>query len=57
MKKVIRTKLLEKYKPCKTCKKVLVKRVYVGFNFEPVCAECRSELRHKEQKVYKMYEV
>jgi len=57
MKKVIGTKLLEKYKPCEMCKKVLVKRVYNGFIFKPVCCECRAELRQKEQKIYKMYEV
>jgi len=57
MKKVITTKLLEKYKPCQICKKVLVKRVYVGFNFKPVCCECRAELGQKEQKIYKIYEV
>ncbi|MCC7575108.1 hypothetical protein KO361_05960 [Candidatus Woesearchaeota archaeon] len=50
MKKVIGTKLLEKYKPCEMCKKVLVKRVYNGFIFKPVCCECRAELRQKEQK-------
>lgn len=54
MKKVIRTKLLEKYKPCEMCKKVLVKQVYVGFDFKPVCYECRVKLGQKEQKIYEV---
>ena len=39
---IIYVKLLEKYKPCVACKKVMVKRVYLGYDFEPICCDCRQ---------------
>lgn len=35
-------KLLEQYKPCVACKKVMVKRVFLGYDFLPVCCDCRQ---------------
>lgn len=34
-------KLLEQYKPCVACKKVMVKRVFLAYDFLPVCCDCR----------------
>lgn len=36
------TKKLEKYQFCTECKKVLVKIVFKGYDFKPVCISCRE---------------